>query len=133
MKVFRRISDAKKYIHLQKNSTILITFVNFLLFDFTQLFGGSNPHKEERVVEEYDFIVVGAGSAGCVVANRLTEVRDWRVSNLFIISLLNRFVSAKDSISSCQSFLSIGWAGSSSSSKISPSLSPSDVPGYYYL
>lgn len=36
--------------------------------------------RDLRNSMSFDFVIIGGGSAGCVLANRLTEVLEWNVS-----------------------------------------------------
>lgn len=49
-----------------------------LLMDGEQQ-ASAEPEDAQKLYNEYDFIVVGAGTAGCVIANRLSENPNWNV------------------------------------------------------
>lgn len=64
-------------IHLCSSQTLLGGVLNAIV-------EGERHHNDEppdrlNLLNTYDFIVVGAGTAGCAVANRLTENPNWMV------------------------------------------------------
>lgn len=50
-----------------------------LLLDILEGFTSPRQFAGSNLRKSYDFIVVGAGSGGCVVANRLSENGKWSV------------------------------------------------------
>ncbi|CAB3246363.1 unnamed protein product [Arctia plantaginis] len=80
--------------------------MNFLHEGSKQL--DNEPPDQTTLLSEYDFIIVGAGTAGCVLANRLTEIPEWKV--LLVEAGLNEnFVMDIPILANYLQFTSANW------------------------
>lgn len=59
----------------QSRQSALVTFFDY----YNTAVSKSSIRDIKEFQSEYDFIIVGAGSGGSVLANRLTEEKDWTV------------------------------------------------------
>ncbi|CAH1155245.1 unnamed protein product [Phaedon cochleariae] len=79
--------------------------------NFLRIFqaGDGGIEDTDVLLEQYDFIIVGAGSAGCVMANRLTEIPNWKVL-LIEAGETETFLSDVPLMASMQSRTRFNWA-----------------------
>lgn len=89
-----------------QNFNAISSFMNFLQEGTNQL--DNEPPDQVNLLPEYDFIIVGAGTAGCVLANRLSEIPEWKI--LLVEAGVNEnFVMDVPLVANYLQFTSANW------------------------
>ncbi|KAL6259288.1 hypothetical protein P5V15_009207 [Pogonomyrmex californicus] len=66
-------------VSIGKITIIPVLIATLAYFNYDLMDPENHPRVTKQLREDYDIIIVGGGSAGSVLANRLTEIPEWNV------------------------------------------------------